>query len=185
VRFSPLLCVTMCCCCYLRVWTDVNCLSNSGGRGRNLGRLAGLWDGSPCGRPSNALFLVQCKRPATPTPPPSPTLPWRWRLLRPCVAGWRLMFEIMRTRCLSSGRHTSADNIVSGVLPTKNIGPISIRPNMANIAQYPISQYQYRSIPIYKKWYTQDSNPGHQRGCPQRCRLSHASTRQLWFTACI
>ena len=57
-----------------------------------------------------------------------------------CVAGWRLMFEIMRTRCLS-------DNIVLGVLPTKNIGPISIRPNMANIAQYPISQYQYRSNP--------------------------------------
>jgi len=64
-----------------------------------------------------------------------------------CVAGWRLMFEIMRIRCLSSGRHTSTDNIVFGVLPTKNIGPISVLPNMANIAQYPISQYQYCSNP--------------------------------------
>jgi len=64
-----------------------------------------------------------------------------------CVAGWRLMFKIMRTRCLSSGWHTSTDNIVLGVLPTKNIGPISILPNTANIAQYPISQYQYRSNP--------------------------------------
>jgi len=64
-----------------------------------------------------------------------------------CIAGWRLMFKIMRTRCLLSGQHTSTDNIVLGVLPTKNIGPISIRPNTSNIAQYPISQYQYRSNP--------------------------------------
>ena len=64
-----------------------------------------------------------------------------------CIAGWRLMFEIMRTGCLSSGRHTSTDNIISGVIPTKYIGPILIRPNAANIAQYPISQYQYHSNP--------------------------------------
>ena len=64
VQFLPLLCLTMCCCGYLRVLrqTLIACqTAGKRGRGRNLGRLAGLSDGSSCGRQSNALFLVQCK----------------------------------------------------------------------------------------------------------------------------
>jgi len=170
VQFLPLLCLTMCCCGYLRVLrqTLIACqTAGKRGRGRNLGRLAGLSDGSSCGRQSNALFLVQCKPAAysftsmfaiarqsrvqatlacttTVYPYSSPISP---DIVVCCAAGWRLTFEIMRTRCLSSGWHRSTDNIVLGVPPTKNIGPISIRPNMASIAQYPISQYQYRSNP--------------------------------------
>ena len=56
-----------------------------------------------------------------------------------CVAGWRLMFKIMRTRCLSSGRHRSTDNIVLGVLCTKILGQYRydpIRPISPN-TQYP------------------------------------------------
>ena len=56
-----------------------------------------------------------------------------------CIAGWRLMFEIMRTRCLSSGQHTSTDNIVLGVLPTKILGQYRydpIRPILPS-TQYP------------------------------------------------
>jgi len=58
-----------------------------------------------------------------------------------CVTGWRLMFEIMLTRCLSSGQHTSTDNIVLGVLyyPQKILGQYRydpIRPILPS-TQYP------------------------------------------------
>jgi len=57
VQFSPWL--------LKGVATDVNCLSNSGQEeeGGEDATSAGLQDsdGSSCGRPSNALFLVQCK----------------------------------------------------------------------------------------------------------------------------
>jgi len=54
-----------------------------------------------------------------------------------CVAGWRLMFQIMRTRCLLSGRHTSPDNI--------SIGCPTHKKYWANID---MTQYgQYRLVP--------------------------------------
>jgi len=172
VQFSPLLCLTMCCCGYLRVlrWTLIAC-QTAGKRGERMqpgpacrtqtdhhaidrgmlcswcsaNRPLSFTSMSAVARQSHVQATLACTTTVYPySSPVSPDVDVC------CVTGWQLMFEIMRTRCLSSGRHMSTVNIVLGVLPTKNIGPISIRPNMANIAQYPISQYQYRSNPKYR-----------------------------------
>ena len=143
------------------VATDVNCLSNSGQEGGEHATWAGLQDCetdhhavdrrmlcswcsadrplsftsmSAIARQSRVQATLACTTTVYPYfSPVSPDVDVC------CVAGWWLMFEIMRTRCLSSGRHTIADNIVSGVLPTKIMGLYRYDPiwQISPSTQYP------------------------------------------------